>query len=194
MPQFRGTKVTSAACHSSSIGAVRVCLTRARCALVRRRRRFEAAVGLVAMRGTGGSAARWINRISISSAACRFRSCVRKRCAVNSTSPRSVTRLPANARSRSCTACGSPDTAGSNRSCTAVATLLTFCPPGPEARTKFSSIAFSSIARDGVIRIIRSRTSRGDFQARLRRPARFAGRPDLRPSPIFLASADRVCA
>ena len=38
--------------------------------------------------------------------------------------------------------------------CTAVATLLTFCPPGPEARTNRSSISPSSIASASVIRIM----------------------------------------
>ena len=94
--------VVAAASHCSPAGAVLVCLTRARCALDCRRRRFDAAVGRVAMRGTGGSAARWISRISASSAACRLRSCVRKRCAVISTSPCSVARLPASARRRAC--------------------------------------------------------------------------------------------
>jgi hypothetical protein len=39
----------------------------------------------------------------------------------------------------------------SNRSCTALDTLLTFCPPGPEARTKDSSSSESSIAIESVI-------------------------------------------
>ena len=43
----------------------------------------------------------------------------------------------------------------SKRSCTAVATLLTFCPPGPPARTKTSSISFSPIAIRSVIGIIK---------------------------------------
>src|SRR5512146_2351149 len=51
--------------------------------------------------------------------------------------PSLVTRRPASDLSRSFAA-GSSDSvpARSNLSCTAVATLLTFCPPGPEARTK----------------------------------------------------------
>ena len=39
----------------------------------------------------------------------------------------------------------------SKRSSTALATLLTFCPPGPELRTKRSSRSRSSIERVGVI-------------------------------------------
>ena len=52
-------------------------LDRERCVFVCSRRRLEAAVGRVASRFLGGSAARWINRISVSSAASRLRSCVR---------------------------------------------------------------------------------------------------------------------
>jgi hypothetical protein len=37
----------------------------------------------------------------------------------------------------------------SKRSCAAVASLLTFCPPGPEARTKPMSMSFSSIESRG---------------------------------------------
>jgi hypothetical protein len=39
----------------------------------------------------------------------------------------------------------------SKRSCTALDTLLTFCPPGPEARTKDSSNSESSMAMLSVI-------------------------------------------
>ena len=44
--------------------------------------------------------------------------------------------------------------ATSNRNKTAVATLLTCCPPGPEARTKSILISRSSMAICGVIEII----------------------------------------
>jgi len=40
---------------------------------------------------------------------------------------------------------GSDEAATSKRSSTAVDTLLTFCPPGPDARTKRSSMSRSSI-------------------------------------------------
>ena len=55
--------------------------------------------------------------------------------------------------------CGSPgsgsdDAATSNRSSTAVDTLLTFCPPGPDALTNRSSISVSSSAIASLIRII----------------------------------------
>src|SRR5690242_21889150 len=51
--------------------------------------------------------------------------------------PSCVARLPANARRRCRTSAGSErDWPASKRSWTAVETLLTFWPPGPEARTK----------------------------------------------------------
>ena len=40
------------------------------------------------------------------------------------------------------------------RSCTAVESLLTFCPPGPEERTKLSSISDSSMLIWSVMRIM----------------------------------------
>src|SRR4029450_4523878 len=42
----------------------------------------------------------------------------------------------------------------SKRSCTALASLLTFCPPGPEARMKCSSSSSSPMLMEGVMRII----------------------------------------
>ncbi len=191
--ETRHPAVRPAPRHSSGAGVLLVCLIHARCALLCRRRRLDAAVGRVAIRRTGGSAARSINWISVSSAARRFLSWVRNRRAVISTSPCWVVRRPAIVRNRSCMSCGSPDAVGSNRNCTAVATLLTFCPPGPDACTNVSTMALSSIVRDGVIEITPSRQS--PRQARLRRPgARFGRRPDLRPSPISFARAERVCA
>jgi hypothetical protein len=70
--------------------------------------------------------------------------------------PSRLTRLPASTCSRSRTAHGREAERGiSKRSCTAVATLLTFCPPGPEARMKVSSISFSSSTMPGATLIIR---------------------------------------
>src|SRR6478735_2209380 len=54
-------------------------------------------------------------------------------------SPFAVIRLPASVFSRWNTAGSRRSANTSSRSCTAVATLLTFCPPGPEAAMKFSS-------------------------------------------------------
>ena len=104
----------------------------------------EAAVGRVGTRFTGGSSARRISRISVSIAAARLRSCVRWRCAVITSSPVWVRRFPASRARRVHTSSGNPDAARTRRSCTALATLLTFCPPGPEARTNVSVMARSS--------------------------------------------------
>ncbi len=65
--------------------------------------------------------------------------------------PSCVSRPPASFISRIATSLGSDgERRASKRNCTALDTLLTFCPPGPEARTKLSSISLSSIAMDGV--------------------------------------------
>src|SRR5688572_29925629 len=72
-------------------------------------------------------------------ASSRFISWVRKRRAAMTISPFAVIRLPASALSRWNTAGSRRSANTSSRSCTAVATLLTFCPPGPEAAMKLSS-------------------------------------------------------
>src|SRR4051812_46883744 len=58
-------------------------------------------------------------------------------------SPAVVTRLPAIAFSRSYASGCKPSLNRSTRSWTAVATLLTFCPPGPVAARKLSDSASS---------------------------------------------------
>jgi hypothetical protein len=50
------------------------------------------------------------------------------------------------------TSSGNDRLAVSKRSCTAVATLFTFCPPGPEARTNASSSSAGSMAIVSVTR------------------------------------------
>src|SRR6478609_2657249 len=64
-------------------------------------------------------------------------------------SPLAVIRLPASALSRWNTAGSRRSANTSSRSCTAVATLLTFCPPGPEAAMKLSSASMSARATSG---------------------------------------------
>jgi len=60
-------------------------------------------------------------------------------------SPCSVTRRPAIRISRLRTSSGNDgECLMSKRSRTALETLLTFCPPGPEARMKLNSSSFSS--------------------------------------------------
>src|SRR5687768_18211959 len=66
----------------------------------------------------------------------------------------SVRRRPASVRSRCRTRSGNAGHAlRSQRNCTALATLLTFWPPGPPERMKRSSIALS-----GISDIVRDRT------------------------------------
>src|SRR5690348_1833655 len=61
-------------------------------------------------------------------------------------------RLPARRARRWAASGGSAILLVSKRSWAAVETLLTFCPPGPEARTKTISMSFSSMARSREIR------------------------------------------
>jgi hypothetical protein len=116
-----------------------------------KRRLFDASVGLVSRRDLGSSVAARINSISRWIASSRFRSCVRKRSALIISTPSWVIRLPARRSRRSRMSSGRDgELPTSKRSCTAVATLLTFCPPGFEARMNSSWISPSSIEMVGV--------------------------------------------
>src|SRR5215471_11295046 len=69
--------------------------------------------------------------------------------------PSLVSRLPAMRIKRKATSFGKDvECRASKRSCTADETLLTFCPPGPEARTNDSESSDSSMEMVSVIRII----------------------------------------
>jgi len=107
------------------------------------RRSFDPVVGLVLRRlfgRTEACASSWRKR---SCAASRLADCVRcSRLSIRST-PSPVIRRPASAASRCLTSAGSEDRAISTRSSTAVDTLFTFWPPGPEALTNRSSISVS---------------------------------------------------
>jgi Hydantoinase/oxoprolinase N-terminal region len=122
-----------------------------------------------ALGGEGGlgRAARRISATRRSSASWRLRSWVRKRRAVITMTPSWVRRRPARRAARSRT-CGGKVAARarSRRNCTAVASLLTFCPPGPEARIKLSSIWLSSRTISPIIGIMvrRSAVSWGDVR------------------------------
>jgi hypothetical protein len=123
--------------------------------LVSIRRCFDALVGLVARRGTGRTAASWISATSRSCASARLRSWVRWFCAISTSTPSLVKRLPASRISRMATSFGSDgERRTSKRSCTAVESLLTFCPPGPDERTKLSSSSPSSMLIWSVMRIM----------------------------------------
>ena len=89
--------------------------------------------------------------MSRSRASSRLRIWLRKRLAVMTITPSLVMRLPASRASRARTASVSEgDRRASNLSCTAVETLLTFCPPGPEARRNTSSSSAGSMAMVSV--------------------------------------------
>jgi len=70
---------------------------------------------------------------------------------VRARAPSRVSREPASRCNRALTSFGSDgECRTSKRSCTAVESLLTFCPPGPDERTKLSSISRSSIEMSAV--------------------------------------------
>src|SRR5690606_36158101 len=70
------------------------------------------------------------------------------------TLPAAVRRRPASRRSCCLISSGKRLASTSKRSCTAVATLFTFCPPGPDARTNDSLSSLSSIHMPSATRII----------------------------------------
>ena len=95
---------------------------------------FAAFVGLVFLRGLGFIRAFFTNATSRRIASSRFCSCVRNCLASMSKISSSVTRFPASRIKRDLTSSFKDEARTSNRNCAAVATLLTFCPPGPDAR------------------------------------------------------------
>src|SRR6476646_10103012 len=108
-----------------------------RCDFAASRRTLEARVGRLGRRVFGTTSARAISSFSRARASARLASWVRCTREVMINTPSCVARLPANARRRCRTSDGRErDWPTSKRSWTAVETLLTFWPPGPEARTK----------------------------------------------------------
>src|ERR1022692_1641182 len=108
-----------------------------RCDFAVSRRTLEPSVGRLGRRSFGTTSARAISSSSLARASARLASCVRCTREVMINTPSCVARLPANVRRRCRTSSGSErDWPTSKRSWTAVETLLTFWPPGPEARTK----------------------------------------------------------
>src|SRR5215831_6560571 len=108
-----------------------------RCDFAVSRRILEPSVGRLGRRVFGTTSARAISSFSRARASAQLASCVRCAREVMINTPSCVARLPASARSRCRTSSGSErDWPASKRSWTAVETLLTFWPPGPEARTK----------------------------------------------------------
>src|SRR6185312_4810575 len=110
---------------------------------------------LVARRTVGFTAACRIRSNRRSRASARLRDWSRCSCATMTMTPSLVRRWPASAIRRMATSFGSDgEWRASKRSCTADDTLLTFCPPGPEARTKDSESSDSSMEIVSVMRII----------------------------------------
>jgi hypothetical protein len=121
----------------SSFARPRSFLEEDRCDFAVSRRTLEPSVGRLGRRVFGTTCARAISSFSRARASARLASCVRCTRDVMINTPSCVARLPANARRRCRTSAGSErDWPTSKRSWTAVETLLTFWPPGPEARTK----------------------------------------------------------
>ncbi len=155
------TGCLTAALHSPDIHATlplswRIRLISPRFRLVSSRRAMDAWVGRVLWRGLGGRLANWIRRTRRSRAAWRLRSWLRYWRASMIKTPSALRRLPARRESLCFT---SSDKEGElctlNLTCTAVETLLTFCPPGPGERTKLIFISSSGILISGVILTMR---------------------------------------
>jgi hypothetical protein len=137
-----------------------------------RRLSRAAAGGLLGRRVFLRAAALWTSATSRARAASRFSIWVRySRLSMIST-PSVVIRLPARVVSRSFTAVGKDEAPTSKRSSTAVATLLTFCPPGPDARMNRSSISASSRTIASVIWIMAGKVGKAGHRARPERVVR----------------------
>ena len=122
----------------------RFCFVSLRRRFESRRRSFDPSVGFDVRRVLGFSAAFRMRATRRSMASWRFISWVRNRRAPIMSDPSAAIRLPAREISRSRTYSGRDgDLRTSKRSCAAVATLLTFCPPGPDARTNSKRISSS---------------------------------------------------
>ena len=141
--------------HSSRLTRPRARFTDAVRFFVSKRRCLDALVGLVGRRCFGGFTASRIISIKRATASLRLSSCVRNCRAVITKCPDAVMRRPARAFRRKNTAFDNArQWRASNRSCTADSVLLTFWPPGPDARRNTSSISVSSMEMVGVTSII----------------------------------------
>ena len=152
--------------QSSKPPELRLALTSLRRFLPSSRRCLEPSVGRVARRGVG--------RTKLREAIAAIGRSRRRGCAPGYGNAAHGSRSrrpwscgwPASRSSRAATSSASVIRRVSKRSCAALESLLTFCPPGPEARTKLISMSFSSIGRSREIRSMaspgaRNRASRG---------------------------------
>src|SRR5258706_9050284 len=116
------------------------------------RRSLEPLVGRVFLRIFGSIIAERINASRRSSAARRFCSWLRSLMDLNRMVPSSMSFWPASRRRRFLAAADSEVFCGSKkRNCAALATLLTFCPPGPEERMNFHSNSSSGMTMSGAM-------------------------------------------
>lgn len=144
--------------YSSLVGRRRPDLISLRRRFDCRRRTRLPALARVGRRILGAIDARRMSSTSRSRASLRFCSRVRCRLASISSTPCPVMRDPARRMSRRRTSSGSEgDAATLNLNSTAVETLFTFCPPGPEERTNSSCSSRGSIEIALVMRIISGR-------------------------------------
>jgi hypothetical protein len=132
--------------NQSSFGRPRIFFDEDRSDFAVSLRIFEPRVGRLGRRIFGATSARATSSFSRARTSARFASCVRCTRDVRIKTPSCVARFPANARRRCRTSAGSEgDCRISKRNCTAVETLLTFWPPGPDARTKVNVSSESGI-------------------------------------------------
>lgn len=109
-------------------------------------------------RGFGLASDRRISSASLARAMTRFRAWLRVSETWITIAPSCVQRRPAMCLSRRFADSGREgERPASKRNSTAVATLFTFCPPGPEARTNCSVISQSPSSMSGVIHIVSAR-------------------------------------
>src|SRR6185437_15369951 len=95
---------------------------------------LEPYVGLVALRGLGGTATLSTRACKREMASARLYSRLRLPCALMTTTPSDVMRWSLRANRRALMTSGKEDAVMSKRKRTAFDTLLTFCPPAPCAR------------------------------------------------------------
>lgn len=119
---------------------------RPRCFFASSRRLIDAFVGRVCLRFTGGGTAARNNCASLCRASMRLAFCVRCVLASIIIASSFESLFPAKIRVRAFTLSLSAVVFPIlKRNCTALEVLLTFCPPGPEARIKLSVSSLSSI-------------------------------------------------
>src|SRR6218665_1845903 len=125
----------------------RKALVALRCVLSCSRRCLALYEGLVARRTRGGRATLLTRVFRRSSAAAQFCSWLRYCRALMTTTPSCVMRVSRRASRRCFTSSGNEEAATSQRRCIALDTLLTFCPPGPCARTAVISTSCTGTCR-----------------------------------------------